>query len=101
MAATPRDLEPLHFRYLSALVRRLEERGVDAAVRRSVDLLTADAVPDRATRLAIRPSEPVVLVERLAVWALHRASKSAVVDAQTALESDAQTRRNRARFLVA
>lgn len=99
--ATPHDLGPAHFQYLLALVRRLEARGVDATVRASVDRLTADAVPDRAARLAVRPSEPAVLVERLAAWALHRASDAALAEARALLERDGRAARERAQFLVA
>ena len=101
MAATPHDLQPAHLRYLLALVRRLEAHGVDATVRASVDVLTADAVPDRAARLAVRPTEPAVLVERLAVWAMHRASESALAEAREVLERGATAPRNRFRVLVA
>lgn len=64
-------------------------RTADPVTRRAVAVLTASADPARADRLAPRPDEPAPLVERLAVWALPRASDDAVAHA-TCILADPQ-----------
>lgn len=67
------------FPFLAELARRLDGRPTaPAEVLAAVALLTATADPERADRLRPGAAEPAALVERLAVWALHR------VDAGTA-----------------
>lgn len=77
----PRVLDSTHFALLGQLIQRMREHGLSDEVRAAVDTLTASANPARADQLAIGPNEPTVLVERLAVWALHRASEEAISSA--------------------
>ena len=86
MTTAPRTLDTPDFALLDRLVRRMADAGVDDRVRRTVDALTTAADPDRAGRLAIRPTEAPVLVERLAVWALRRVDDGAVARATTILD---------------
>lgn len=88
-ASTSHPLDTPHFALLDLIVRRLRDHGVTDDVRLAVDQLTASAAPDRAGRLAVRPLESPVLVERLAVWALHRASPDAMGRATELLERPA------------
>ena len=85
----PRVLDSMHFALLGQLVRRLAECGLSDDVRAAVDTLTASAHPARADQLALGPNEPTVLAERLAVWALHRASDDAIALAERHLSGDA------------
>lgn len=85
-----RTLQDRHFALLDTLVRRMADTdGVDETARRAVTALTASADPARADRLAVRPGEPAVLVERLAAWALRRASDDAVARARRILDGHA------------
>lgn len=78
-ALASRPLDSPRFALADRIARRvMGQTPVDPATREAVSLLTASADPDRAERLAIRPGEPGVLVERLAVWALHRVPDDAV-----------------------
>ncbi len=86
-ALESRPLDSPRFALADRIARRvMGQRSVDLATRQAVSLLTADADPERAERLAVRPGEPGPLVERLAVWALHRASDEAVVRADRVLD---------------
>lgn len=91
----PRPRHPLdtpHLALLDMIATRLAgHRVVDELTRQAVAILTADADPDRADRLAIQPGEPAPLVERLAAWALARAPDDAVEQARRLLE-DGQAR---------
>ncbi len=80
-ATAPQVLDTARFDLLDRIVARLRDGEVDDATRRAVSLLTAVADPDRARRLAVRPGEPTVLVERLAVWALRRVDDETVTAA--------------------
>lgn len=84
----PRVLDSTHFALLGQLLRRMAESGLSDEVRAAVDTLTASAHPARADQLALGPHEPTVLVERLAVWALHRASGDAIALAGRLLAGD-------------
>lgn len=87
-ALESRPLDTPRFALADRIARRvMGQRSVDTATREAVSLLTADADPERAERLAVRPDEPGPLVERLAVWALHRASDEAVARADQVLDS--------------
>lgn len=77
-ATAPQTLDTPRFDLLDRIVGRLRDGEVDDATRRAVSQLTAVANPDRASRLAVRPGEPAVMVERLAVWALRRVDDEAV-----------------------
>lgn len=89
-AAAPRTLDAPHFTLLDQIVRRLSDRPhVDDLTRLAVTVLTSAADPECADRLAVRPGEPPVLVERLAVWALRRAPDHAVSQAARILEDGA------------
>jgi hypothetical protein len=89
-AMTPRPhhaLDTPHFALLDTIARRLAHQAVvDELTRQAVSVLTTDADPDRADRLAIRPGEPAPLVERMAAWALARATYAAVEQARRLLE---------------
>lgn len=75
----PRGLDTPRFALLDRLARRLQDGAVDdTTTHAAVSLLTASADPDRADRLVVGPRDSAVLVERLAVWSLHRASDDAV-----------------------
>lgn len=80
-ATAPQFLDTARFDLLGRIVGRLADGEVDDATRRAVSRLTAVADPDRAPRLAVRPGEPAVLVERLAVWALRRVDDETVTAA--------------------
>ena len=56
----------------------------------AVTLLTASADPRRADRLRPGAGEPAALVERLAVWALHRVDAGTVLLAHELLLEGAQ-----------
>ncbi|MBW3577614.1 MAG: hypothetical protein KY462_07750 [Actinobacteria bacterium] len=86
MARPPGTLDTPHFALLGRLARRMAGGHVPDEVRRIVDVLTAAADPGRADRLAVRPGEPAILVERLAVWALRRTTEEAVADATRVLD---------------
>lgn len=88
----PRPLDDARFALLDRLWQRLHDAGpmTDEATRRAVAELTTSAAPHRADRLRPRPDEPAVLVERLAVWALHRADDEAVARAGHVLDEDGQ-----------
>lgn len=81
IATAPQALDTARFDLLDRIVARLRDGEVDDVTRRVVSQLTAVADPDRAWRLAVRPGEPPVLVERLAVWALRRVDDEAVTEA--------------------
>lgn len=88
MHRDPRPLDRPRFVLLDRLTRELSAAGrLTPAVRAAVDVLTADADPSRASRLALGPDEPPVLAERLAVWALHRAGDDAVARAGRRLDT--------------
>ena len=79
-------------RLLDRIVRCIDERElVGEDVRRAVNTLVASAAPDRADRMLIAPGAPCVLAERLAAWALARASSDAVGEASAILD-DARVR---------
>lgn len=80
-ATAPQPLDSARFDLLDRIVGRLRDGEVDDATRRTVSLLTAVTNPDRAPRLAVRPGEPAVMVERLAVWALRRVDDETVAAA--------------------
>lgn len=87
MTTETHALDTPHFALLDRLVRRMEDdRHADPVTRAAVDVLTAAAAPDRAARLAVRPGEPVVLVQRLAVWALRRVPADVVAEAAHVLD---------------
>lgn len=89
MAADRHPLDTPHLALLDRLVRRLADDGrADAVTRAAVDVLTASASPDRADRLAVGPTEAPALVERLAAWALGRASIDAVARAERVLDGN-------------
>lgn len=82
-----RTMDSPRFALADRIARRvMGQTPVDAATREAVTVLTASADPGRAERLAVRPGEPGPLVERLAVWALHRASDEAVTRADQILD---------------
>lgn len=82
-----RTMDSPRFALADRIARRvMGQTPVDAPTREAVTLLTASADPGRAERLAVRPGEPGPLVERLAVWALHRASDDAVARADQILD---------------
>jgi hypothetical protein len=82
-------LDTPHFALLDMIATRLAgRRVVDEVTRQAVTILTTDADPDRADRLAIRPGEPAPLVERMAAWALARATDAAVEQARRVLEGE-------------
>lgn len=86
-APAPRTMDSPRFALADRIARRvMGQTPVDAATREAVTLLTASADPGRAERLAVRPGEPGPLVERLAVWALHRAPDDAVARADQILD---------------
>jgi hypothetical protein len=85
-ARAPQVLDRPRFALLAGIATRLAAApSVDGSVLDAVAVLTADADPERAARLAPGPGEPPALVERLAVWALHRASDEAVATAGAVL----------------
>lgn len=87
MAPTTHVLDTPHLALLDRLVRRMADDGhADTMTRAAVDVLTAAAAPDRADRLALLPTEPPALVERLAAWALRRAPIDAVTHAERVLD---------------
>lgn len=86
-ALASRPLDSPRFALADRIARRvMGQAPVDLATREAVSLLTASADPERAERLAVRPGEPGALVERLAVWALHRAPDAAVALADQILD---------------
>lgn len=90
MARRPATLDTTRFALLDRIVRCMDRDGhATNEVRQAVDALTAAADPNRAARLAVRPGEPPVLVERLAVWALRRTTDQAVAHATRMLETTA------------
>lgn len=93
MAARPHHaLDTPHFALLDTIARRLAGQcGADELTRYAVTVLTTDADPDRADRLAIRPGEPAALVERMATWALARATDDAVEEARGILVGEIVT----------
>ncbi len=86
MARAPGNREIPQLALLDRLARRMAGGHVPDDVRRVVDVLTAAADPGRADLLAVRPGEPAVLIERLAVWALHRTTREAVAAATRILD---------------
>lgn len=89
MSPATHTLDSHHFALLDRIARRLAPgTPVDEPTRRAVSLLTAAADPPRADRLAVRPGEPAVLVQRLAVWALRRVPDDAVASAAAILDDD-------------
>lgn len=89
-AHAPHTFDTHHLVLLDRIARRLAGRGrTDDDVRDAVTLLTADADPVRADRLAVHPGESPVLVERLAAWALRHASDGAVEAANRILDGEA------------
>lgn len=92
MTRPPRTLGAAELRLLGRLSRPMDGGYVPDDVRRAVDVLTAAADPGRADRLAVRPREPAVLVERLAVWALRRTTEGAVADAMRILDGPGDSR---------
>lgn len=88
-ALAARPLDDPRLALADRIARRvMGQSAVDPATRDAVSLLTASADPDRAGRLAVRPGELGPLVERLAVWALHRAPDEAVARAEQILDGD-------------
>lgn len=86
MAATTHPLGTGHLQMLARFVERTVNDGAVADdVRRAVDVITSAAAPHRAARLAVRPGEPVPLVERLLVWGLHRTTDEALAHAMQLL----------------
>lgn len=85
-------LDDARFALADRIARRVTgSTPADPATRAAVSELTASADPGRAERLAVRAGEPGALVERLAVWALHRAADDAVVRAGRILDADGRT----------
>ncbi|HUG86665.1 MAG TPA: hypothetical protein VMM13_19000 [Euzebya sp.] len=78
------------FRFLSQLSSQLDGRSsAPDDVLRAVGLLTATADPGRAARLRPRAGEPPALIQRLAVWALHRVDSDTIVLAHRLLQPPA------------
>lgn len=68
------------FPFMTQLSRQLKARSTASTeVLQAVGLLTATADPARAERLRPRAGEPPALIERLAVWALHRVDADTIV----------------------
>ncbi len=77
------------FAFLVDLHARLDgRRYAPHEVLDAVAYLTSAADPDRAERLRPRAGEPAPLVERLAVWALHRVEDDVVVTAHALLAGE-------------
>lgn len=87
MARRPRHLlDTPHFQLLGTIHERLADRDhSDPATLAIVNRLLADADPDRYDRLEMQPAEPAVLVERMASWAIARASDPVVHQARSDL----------------
>lgn len=86
----PHPLPDPAFGFLAELARRLDgQPTAPADALAAVALLTATADPSRADRLHPGAGEPAALVERLAVWALHRVDADTVVLAHHLLTADA------------
>ena len=80
-------LDAARFRLASRVAAPLVgQTRADDATLAAVAILTADADPARADRLRPRAGEPAPLVERLAMWALPRASDGAVARAHEVLD---------------
>ena len=93
MTCDTRLLPTTAFPFLTELSARLRDRTTaPPEVLDAVALLTATADPDRALRLRPRSGEPAALVERLAVWALHRVDAGTVLLAHEVLRCGADSR---------
>lgn len=91
MATTTRVLDERRLAVLDALTAHLRHHGVDDALADAVRVLVRDGSVHRADRMAVRPGDAPVLVERLAAWALRRASDDAVEAAVATLCAPADT----------
>lgn len=85
MTTTTHVLDERRLALLDALTIHLRHHGVDDTAAAAVRVLVHDAAVHRADRLAVRPDDAPVLVERLAAWALRRASDEAVTTAVATL----------------
>ena len=85
---------------LDRIVRCLHERDVVAEdVRQAINTLVASAAPDRADQMTLAPGASRVLAERLAAWALARASSEGVQEAVGILD-DARVRELEVQFVA-